>query len=545
MASLYDIGLDKNLANFAPLTPLQFLDWSASACPQRTALLYADRRITWAETDARCRRLASALVQRGIGRGDTVATMLWNTPEMFECQFGVPMSGAVLNTINVRLDARTIAFMLDHGEAKLVIADREFSETLGAALSLCKAQPLVIDVDDPGYDGSGKCLGATGYEAFLASGDPTFVRSAPRDEWDAIALNYTSGTTGNPKGVVYHHRGAFLAALGTLVAGTLPRYVVFLWTAPMFHCNGWCLPWALAALSGTGVCLRKIEAASILGLIREHKVTHFAGAPIVHKLLLDAPAELWNGITHKLKAYIAGAAPPRATLEAAELRGVELMHVYGLTETYGPATSCVRQEEWSALAPREAAERLGRQGIRFLTEEDVKVLDSSTLEPVARDGVTLGEVMFRGNMTMKGYLKDSEATAEAFASGWFHSGDLAVVEPDGYIKLKDRKKDMIISGGENISSLEVEDALCGHPAVFAAAVVPQPDPVWGEAPCAFVELEPGAEASESELIEHCRANLAHFKAPKTVMFGPLPKTSTGKIQKYLLRKRAHSSESIE
>jgi len=537
MASPYDIGLDKNPANFAPLTPLQFLEWSASVCPQRTALRYMDRCFTWAETYSRCRRLASALVQHGIGRGDTVAAVLWNTPEMFECQFGVPMSGAVLNTINVRLDPQAIAFMLDHGEAKVLITDCEFSPFVGQALSMCKTQPLVIDMDDQEYRGPGECLGKMDYEAFLATGDPAYLRSAPEDEWDAIALNYTSGTTGDPKGVVYHHRGAYLAALGTILAGNVPRHAVFLWTAPMFHCNGWCFPWAVAALAGTGVCLRSIEAAAILTLIRKHKVTYFGGAPIVHNLLLNAPGELWDGITHKVKAYIAGAAPPLATLEGMERRGVELAHAYGLTETYGPATFCMRQEEWRALEPGEVAERLGRQGVRFLMEEETKVLHSETLEPVPWDGCTLGEVMFRGNMTMKGYLKNPTATAEAFAGGWLHSGDLAVVEPDGYIKVKDRKKDIIISGGENISSLEVEDILYRHPAVFAAAVVPRPDPVWGESPCAFVELKPDIEASEGELIAHCRANLAHFKVPRTVVFGPLPKTATGKIQKYLLRER--------
>jgi fatty-acyl-CoA synthase len=545
MASPYDVGLGKNPANFAPLTPLQFLDWSALACPHRASLVYEGRRFTWGDTQARCRRLASALARHGIGRGDTVAVMLWNTPEMFECQFGVPMSGAVLNTINVRLDAPTIAFMLDHGQAKALITDREISPTVGHALTMCKTRPLVIDVDDPRYDGPGICLGETSYEAFLEAGDPAYAGLAPEDEWDAIALNYTSGTTGNPKGVVYHHRGAYLATLGTVHAGSIPRHAVFLWTAPMFHCNGWCLPWAAAAIAGTGVCLRKIEASLILALIREHKVTHFGGAPIVHNLLLNAPAGLWEGITHKVKAYIAGAAPPLATIEAMERRGVELTHVYGLTETYGPATLCVRQEDWSALAPDEAAERLGRQGIRFVTQEAMSVLHPETLEPVPRDGCTLGEVMFRGNMTMKGYLKNPKATAEAFAGGWFHSGDLAVVEPDGYIKLKDRKKDIIISGGENISSIEVEDALYRHPAVFAAAVVPQPDPVWGESPCAFVELKPGIETSEAELIAHCHGALAHYKVPKTVIFGPLPKTSTGKIQKYLLRQRSHSAEAIK
>jgi fatty-acyl-CoA synthase len=537
MGSLYDTGLDKTPANYAPLTPLQFLDWSTAACPQRAALIYSDQRFTWAETRIRCRRLASALARHGIGRGDTVATLLWNTPEMFECHFGVPMSGAVLNAINVRLDPRTVAFMLDHSEAKALITDREFSRIAGQALSVCKDQPLVIDVDDPGYAGPGACLGGTDYEAFLATGDPDHAGSAPADEWDAISLNYTSGTTGDPKGVVYHHRGAYLAALGTILAGSIPRHAVFLLTAPMFHCNGWCFPWAVAALAGTAVCLRRIEAEAILALIREHKVTHFGAAPVVHNLLLNAPDELWQGITHKVQAYIAGAAPPVSTIEAMERRGVELNHVYGLTETYGPATSCVRQEEWCALSTAEAAGRLGRQGIRFVTQEETKVLHSETLEPVPSDGRTLGEAMFRGNMTMKGYLKNPKATAEAFHGGWFHSGDLAVVEPDGYIKLKDRKKDVIISGGENISSLEVEDALHRHPAVFAAAVVPKRDPVWGEAPCAFVELKPGKVASEAELIAHCRTILARYKVPKAVVFGPLPKTATGKIQKFLLRQR--------
>jgi fatty-acyl-CoA synthase len=392
MISPYDIELDKNPANFAPLTPLQFLDWSASACPQRTALYYMDRCFTWAETHARCRRLASALAQRGIGRGDTVAAILWNTPEIFECHFGVPMSGAVLNTINVRLDARAIAFMLDHSEAKVLITDREFSQMLALSLSMSNVRPLVIDVDDPNYAGPGARLGEMDYEIFLATGDPAYAGSAPQDEWDAITLNYTSGTTGNPKGVVYHHRGAYLAALGTILAGSVPRHAVFLWTAPMFHCNGWCFPWAVAALGGTGVCIRRIEAATILALIREHKVTHFGGAPVVHNLLLSAPTELWDGITHKVNAYIAGAAPPLATIEAMEHRGVELTHVYGLTETYGPATFCMRQEGWCALAPREAAERLGRQGIRFVTEDKARVLQPDTLEPVPSDGCTLGEV---------------------------------------------------------------------------------------------------------------------------------------------------------
>jgi len=543
--SLYDTGLDKNPANYAPLTPLTFIDWAASVCPDRVAVVYGERRFTWRETYARCRRLASALERRGVGRGDTVAAMMVNTPEMYECHFGVPMCGAVLNTLNVRLDAPTLAFMLDHGEAQVLITDREFSPVIGQALAMCEARPIVIDVNDPACEGSGAPLGEMDYEAFLLTGDSVYRGTAPADEWDAIALNYTSGTTGNPKGVVFHHRGAYLAAVGTILAWSAPRYAVFLWTVPMFHCNGWCFPWAIAALAGTSVCLRRVEAGTILDLIREHRVTHFGGAPIVHNMLLNAPSELWEGITHRVRAYIAGAAPPAATIEAMERRGLELTHTYGLTETYGPATICVRQEEWEALELRERALKNGRQGVRFQLAEAVTVLDPETMQPVPWDGETMGEVMFRGNMTMKGYLKNPTATQEAFAGGWFHSGDLAVMHPDGYVKVKDRGKDIIISGGENISSLEVEDALYRHPAVLAAAVVARPDPKWGETPCAFVELKPGAQATERELIEHCRASLAHYKAPKTVVFGPLPKTATGKIQKYVLRERARSTEAIE
>jgi fatty-acyl-CoA synthase len=543
-SSIYDTGLDPNAANFVPLTPLSFLDWAASVCPDRISTIYGARRLTWRETYERCRRLASALERIGVGRGDTVATMLLNTPEMFECQFGVPMSGAVLNSMNVRLDAPTIAFMLDHGEAKVLITDRECADVVATALRLCSAPPLVIDVDDAAYEGPGTRLGELDYETFLATGDADHAWPWPADEWDAIALNYTSGTTGNPKGVVYHHRGAHLAALGTILAWSMPRYATFLWTVPMFHCNGWCFPWAIAALAGTGVCIRKVEASTVLGLIREHKVTHFGGAPIVHNMLVNAPDEDWRGIDHRVRGYIAGAAPPAATIEAMERRGVEITHVYGLTEVYGPATVCVKQETWDALDARERAMRNGRQGMRFVTEEEVKVLDPDTMEPVPADGETMGEIMFRGNITMKGYLKNPKATDEAFRGGWFHSGDLAVLHPDGYFKVKDRGKDIIISGGENISSLEVEDALYRHPSVFAAAVVAQPDATWGESPCAFIELKPGMTATEPEIIEHCRANMAHYKAPRRVVFGMLPKTSTGKIQKYVLRERAHSAEAI-
>jgi fatty-acyl-CoA synthase len=541
----YSQGLDKNAANYTALTPLTFLDWAAHTAPDRAAIVHGALRRTWRETYARCRRLASALRARGVGPGDTVALMLLNTPEMYECQFGVPMSGAVLNTLNARLDAPTIAFMLDHGEAKVLVTDREFSPVIEAALALVASRPLVIDVDDVEYAGPGERLGALDYEALLASGDPDFAWHRPTDEWDPIALNYTSGTTGDPKGVVFHHRGAYLNALGEILAWGIPRFSVYLWTVPMFHCNGWCMPWTMAALAGTNVCLRKVETHAIFRLIKAHGVTHYGGAPIVHNTMLGAPDELWEGVPRGLKGYIAGAAPPAATIEAMEQRGVEITHVYGLTEVYGPATSCVKQPEWEELPMRERAIRNGRQGMRFVVEEEVKILDPDTMQPVPADGETIGEIMFRGNITMKGYLKNPTATAAAFAGGWFHSGDLAVLHPDGYMKVKDRGKDIIISGGENISSLEVEDVLHRHPAVFAAAVVAQPDKKWGERPRAYVELKPDATATEAELIAHCREGMAHFKAPDTVVFGPLPKTSTGKIQKFVLRERARSADAIE
>jgi fatty-acyl-CoA synthase len=543
--SQYDVALGKNAANFAPLTPLTFLAWSADVCPNRLAVVHGERRFTWRETYSRCRRLASALASRGIGTGDTVAAMLTNTPEMYECHFGVPMAGAVLNSLNVRLDADAIAFMLNHGAAKVLVTDREFSGTIAAALEQVENPPLVIDVSDPEYDGEGRAIGHLDYEALLATGDPDYAWSPPADEWDAIALNYTSGTTGNPKGVVYSHRGAYLNALSDILAWGVPRHAVYLWTLPMFHCNGWCFPWAMAALAGTNVCLRKVDAAAIFALIKQHRVTHYCGAPIVHNTLLNAPAGLREGITHTVHALVAGAAPPAATIEGMEHIGFDLTHVYGLTEVYGPATVCVKQDEWDGLSIEERARLNSRQGVRYLLEEEVDVFDPATMKPVPRDGQTIGEIMFRGNIMMKGYLKNPKATGEAFQGGWFHSGDLAVMYPDGYMKIKDRAKDVIISGGENISSLEVEDAICHHPAVFAVAVVAQPDPKWGETPCAFVELKPGAEATDSEIIAHCRGRLAHFKAPKTIVFGSLPRTSTGKIQKFVLRQRAKSAAAIE
>jgi fatty-acyl-CoA synthase len=541
----YEVDLDRNPANHAPLTPLTFIEWSATVYPGRPAVIHGARRYTWRETYARCVRLASALAQRGIGVGDTVAVMLANTPEMYECHFGVPMAGAVLNTLNTRLDADAIGFMLDHGEAKVVITDREFSGTIAAALEKAERKSIVIDVDDPEYAGPGERLGRIDYEAFLAEGDPGYAWRPPADEWQAISLNYTSGTTGNPKGVVYSHRGAYLNGVGNLLTWGVPRGSVYLWTLPMFHCNGWCFPWSMAANAGTNVCLRRVEAGPIFNLIREHRVTHYCGAPIVHSTLINADPKLRAGIDHKVSAFVAGAAPPQAMIEGMERIGFDLTHVYGLTEVYGPATVCAKHDEWNALDVGGRAERNGRQGVRYLLEEGCTVMDPQTMTRVPADGETMGEIMFRGNITMKGYLKNPKATQEAFAGGWFHSGDLAVLQPDGYIKIKDRAKDIIISGGENISSIEVEDVLYRHPAVLAAAVVAKPDPKWGETPCAFVELKPGATVTAEEIIEHCRASLARFKAPRAVVFGTLPKTSTGKIQKFALRQQAKSASAIE
>jgi len=544
-ANPYEVDLDRNAANFAPLTPLTFLEWSAYTYPKRMAVVHGERQFTWAETYARCRRLASALARRGIGLGDTVAVMLPNTPEMYECHFGVPMTGAVLNTLNIRLDSEAIGFMLDHGGAKVILVDREFSATVAQALAKVKGKPLVIDVDDPVYDGPGERIGGLDYEALLAEGDPEHAWQPPEDEWQAISLNYTSGTTGNPKGVVYSHRGAYLNGVGNLLTWSMPKHSVYLWTLPMFHCNGWCFPWSIAANTGVNVCLRKVDPVAIFDLIKRHRVTHYCGAPIVHTTLVNAPAELRAGIDWKVSAFVAGAAPPAAMIEGMERIGFDLTHVYGLTETYGPAAVCAKHEEWDEAEIGTRAERNGRQGVRYVLEEGLTVMDPQTMQPVPWDGETMGEIMFRGNITMKGYLKNPDATRAAFAGGWFHSGDLAVMQPDGYVKIKDRSKDIIISGGENISSLEVEDVIYRHPAVLACAVVAKPDPKWGETPCAFVELKPGAQATEAEIVEHCRANLARFKAPRAVIFLTLPKTSTGKIQKYALREQAKSAAAID
>ena len=540
----FERDLDRNLANYTPLSPLSLIARTAYTYPRHLAVVHGERRYTWAETYARSRRLASALAKAGIGVGDTVALLASNTPEMYEAHFGVPMTGGVLNTLNTRLDAEAIAFMLQHGEAKVLVTDTEFSPTVERALAQLRSKPLVIDIVDALGPG-GTRQGTVDYEAFIADGDPEFAWQQPADEWNAISLNYTSGTTGNPKGVVYHHRGAYLNALSNIIDWGMPRHAVYLWTLPMFHCNGWCFPWTMAANAGVNVCLRRVEAKAIFDAMRTEKVTHYCGAPIVHLALINAPAEMRAGIEQKVHCLVAGAAPPAAVIEGMERMGFDITHVYGLTETYGPAAVCAKHDAWDALDIGARTERNGRQGVRYTVEEGMTVMEAGTMSAVPWDGETMGEIMFRGNITMKGYLKNPIATAEAFDGGWFHSGDLAVMQPDGYVKIKDRSKDVIISGGENISSLEVEDALYRHPAVLAAAVVAQPDPKWGETPCAFVELKPGATITEDELIAHCRGHLARFKAPKRVIFGELPKTSTGKIQKFMLRAKAKSASAIE
>ena len=538
MTDLYAEGLDRNPANFVALTPLSFIERSAAVYPDYPAVVHGAIHRTWAQTYARSRQLASALAQRGLGVGDTVAVMLPNIPAMVEAHFGVPMSGAVLNTLNTRLDAQTLAFMLNHGEAKAVLVDREFAAIIQSALALLERPILVIDVDDPEYHGAGERVGEIEYEDFIAAGDPEFAWVRPADEWQAICLNYTSGTTGNPKGVVYHHRGAYTNAISNVLEWDMPKHAVYLWTLPMFHCNGWCFPWTVAARAGVNVCLRKVDAATIFDLIRREQVSHYCAAPIVHNLLVNAPAQLKEGIAHRVHAMVAGAAPPAAMIEGMEGLGFELTHVYGLTETYGPAAVCASHGDWNQLEIGERARLNSRQGVRYHLQDAVSVRDPSTMEEVPSDGETMGEIMFRGNIAMKGYLKNATATQEAFAGGWFHTGDLAVCYPDGYLKIKDRSKDIIISGGENISSIEVEDVMYRHPAVLAVAVVAKPDERWGETPCAFVELKDGAQVTAQDLIDHCKRHLAGFKVPRAIEFCELPKTSTGKIQKFELRKLA-------
>ncbi|CAI09849.1 acyl-CoA synthetase [Aromatoleum aromaticum] len=545
-SSPYEIGLEKNAANYVPLTPLTFIERSAYVYPDRIAVIHGARRYTWLESYTRSRRLASALKQLGVGKNDTVAVVLNNTPEMFECHFGVPATGAVLNTINTRLEPETVAFMLNHAEAKVLITDREFARVMAKAIELANRPDLiVIDVDDPEYSGPGDRVGTLEYEALLETGSPDFAFEQPADEWDAISLNYTSGTTGNPKGVVYHHRGAYLNAMSNIVSWGMPPHSVYLWTLPMFHCNGWCFAWTMAANAGTNVCLRRVDPRLIFEAIREHGVTHYCGAPIVHSMLANAPESWREGIDHKMYGLVAAAPPPAAVIEGMAKIGIDLTHVYGLTETYGPAAVCAKHDEWKDLPLAEQIALNGRQGVRYHAQEGITVLDPQTMEPVPWDNQTMGEIMFRGNLVMKGYLKNPDATEESFRGGWYHTGDLAVMQADGYVKIKDRSKDVIISGGENISSIEVEDALYKHPAVMAAAVVALPDPKWGEVPAAFVELREGTTVTEAELVAHCREHLAGFKSPKKIIFGPLPKTSTGKIQKFVLREQAKSTQSFE
>ncbi|MFN3627600.1 acyl-CoA synthetase [Parvibaculum sp.] len=534
----YELDLDRNPANHQPLSPLSFLKRAAEVYPEKVAVVHGPLRRSYAELYTRCRKLASALSERGIGLGDTVAVIAPNTPGMLEMHYGVPMTGAVLNTINTRLDAAAIGFILDHGEAKMVFVDREFSALVKEALTHAKVKPVVIDMDDREYDGPGVRIGEAEYEDFIAKGDPHFNWHLPADEWQAISLNYTSGTTGNPKGVVYHHRGAYLLAMGNIVTAGMTGNSVYLWTVPMFHCNGWCFTWSLSVVAGTHVCLRRVTAANIFSAIAEHGVTHMAGAPTVMGFLINATEDEKKKLPNTVNYFAAAAPPPAATIRKLEAQGFNVIHVYGLTETYGPAVVNAWHDEWDELETEKRAEVKARQGVNYAVLEGISVRDPETMEEVPRDGETMGEVMFRGNVVMKGYLKNAKATQEAFAGGWFHSGDLGVWHKDNYIQLKDRSKDIIISGGENISSIEVEDTLYKHPDILEAAVVAKSDEKWGETPCAFVTLKKGATLTEKDVIDYCRANLAHFKCPKKVVFCELPKTSTGKIQKFKLREQA-------
>ncbi|RYG22857.1 MAG: acyl-CoA synthetase [Burkholderiales bacterium] len=541
MTSIFDRDLPRTAANHSPLTPLVYLERAADVYPERIAIIHGELRRNWRDMYVRCRRLASALAARGIKRNDTVAVMLPNTPAMVEAHFAVPMAGAVLNTLNTRLDANTIAFMLDHGEAKAVIVDAEFSSVMRQAIALRahKTALTVIDAEDPLFAGPAERIGDLTYEALVEEGDPAYAWQLPEDEWDAIALNYTSGTTGNPKGVVYHHRGAAINAVSNILEWDMPKHPVFLWTLPMFHCNGWCFPWTLAARAGVNVCMRRVDADAIVSALKQHGVTHYCGAPIVH-----SSEDIKWGIPSGVKAMVAGAAPPASMIEGMERLGFDLTHVYGLTEVYGPATVCAEHDSWKGEDVGERARLNGRQGVRYHLQRSATVINPRTMHPVPTDGQTVGEVMFRGNIAMKGYLKNPAATQEAFEGGWFHTGDLAVQFPDGYIKITDRSKDVIISGGENISSIEVEDVIYRHPAVLAAAVVAKPDQKWGETPCAFVEIRADSDATPADIVAHCRKHLAAFKVPRTVIFGELPKTSTGKIQKFELRARAGSVGAI-
>jgi fatty-acyl-CoA synthase len=547
--SIYDQQLDKNAANCVALSPVSFVERSAEVFGDLPAVIHGARRYSWARCRERSARLAAALRSLGVGRGSTVSAMLPNTPEMVEAHYAVPALNAVLNTLNTRLDAPLLAWQMNHCESAVLITDREFAPVMAEALRILKTEhgrePMVIDVCDSEYTGPGDRVGTHEYEALLAAHAPLPKLEGPTDEWDAIAVSYTSGTTGDPKGVVTHHRGAYLNAVCNAATWTMPHFPRYLWTLPMFHCNGWCFPWTVAMLGGTHVCLRRVEAAPILAAMREHKADHYCAAPIVHNLLINAPAALREGIGHKVRGMVAGAAPPAAMIEGMARLGFDITHVYGLTEVYGPAAVAVKRDDWAGQSVSEQARLNGRQGVRYALQEGMTVLDPATMLEVPADGQTMGEIMFRGNIVMKGYLKNPAATATSFAGGWFHTGDLAVMESDRYVKIKDRSKDIIISGGENISSIEVEDALYRHPAVMACAVVAKPDPKWGESPVAYVETKADAQVSAAELIAHCKSLLAGYKVPKEIRFEPIPKTSTGKIQKFQLRERAKSSSAIE
>ncbi|MBX2824232.1 MAG: acyl-CoA synthetase [Gammaproteobacteria bacterium] len=533
----YEYGLDQNQANYTPLSPLSFLERAADVYPEYCAVIHGTRRYTWSETRERCQRLASALSQRGVGTGDTVSIIAPNIPEIFEAHYGVPMTGAVLNAINTRLDVNTIHYILEHCEAKVLLTDRESSPVVSQVLEKLQKKPVVIDIDDALATG-GELIGECDYETFLQQGDPDFKWALPDNEWNAISLNYTSGTTGNPKGVVYHHRGAYMNAMSNITGWSLPAHPVYLWTLPMFHCNGWCFPWSLAAVAGTSVCCRNITAEAIYQSINDSGVTHLCGAPIIMNFIVNAPAELQKPLPHSVSIMTAAAPPPPSILSAIETLGFHVTHVYGLTETYGPAVMCAWKTEWDSLPDLDRAQKKSRQGVRYQVLEGLSVMDPETMQAVPADGETIGEIMFRGNIVMRGYYKNPDANREAFRDGWFHSGDLAVMDPDGYLRILDRSKDIIISGGENISSIEIENTLYTHPDVLEAAVAARPDDKWGETPCAFVGLKDGATTTEQELIDYCREHLAHFKCPKTIVFSELPKTSTGKIQKFVLRERA-------
>ena len=547
--NIYDQHLDRNPANFVALSPVSFVERSAEVFADLPAVVHGARRYTWAQTRERSARLAAALRALGVGRGSTVSAMLPNTPEMVEAHYAVPALNAVLNTLNTRLDAPLLAWQMNHCEAQVLLTDREFAPVVAEALRILRDEhgrtAVVIDVCDSEYTGPGERLGAHEYEAWIAAHDPLPVLQGPADEWDAIAVSYTSGTTGDPKGVVTHHRGAYLNAVSNATTWTMPHFPRYLWTLPLFHCNGWCFPWTVAMLGGTHVCLRRVEARAILDAIREHGVDHYCAAPIVHNLIINAPAEWREGIAPGVRGMVAGAAPPAAMIEGMARIGFDITHVYGLTEVYGPAAVAVKRATWAQESLSEQARLNGRQGVRYALQEGMTVLDPQTMAPTPDDGQTMGEIFFRGNIVMKGYLKNPSATEKAFAGGWFHTGDLAVMEPDRYVKIRDRSKDIIISGGENISSLEVEDALYRHPAVLACAVVAKPHPKWGETPLAYVETKPGVQVTAEDLVAHCRALLAGYKVPREIRFEPIPKTSTGKIQKFQLRERAKSASAIE